>query len=196
MTTTPQELPDALAAIELAGRVHRLGHAVGDEAQELAGADPALRAAIDEIVDRAKRRSTAIFDPDDGSIGRIRDVRILVTRVAIDEVAGIEVEDAGERGDEQHFRVVARNLGVRERHQVADVRPRRAQDRALAQRLADRHEDARREAFPGDVADQKEQMTLVESKEIVEIAADFARRDHRCGEVDPAVVAQELGAGQ
>ena len=117
-------------------------------------------------------------------------------RVAIVEVAGVEIENAGKGGDEQHFRVVARDFGVGRRHELAEIGSRRAQHRALAQRLADRHEDARRQALPGDIADQEEQAALVEPEEIVHVAADLARRNHRGGEIDARIVAQEVRARQ
>ena len=84
---------------------------------------------------------------------------------------------------------------VRLREQRAEVRAAIAQHRALAKRLADRHEDARRQALAGDVAQQEEQSAIVEPVEIVEVAADFERRLHRRGEID-ARVAQRLGARQ
>ena len=78
----------------------------------------------------------------------------------------------------------------------ADVRTVRAQRGALVQRLADRHEDARRKPLAGDVADQEEQPAVVEAEEVVEVAAGFARRHHDGGDVDAAVAPQQVGARQ
>ena len=66
----------------------------------------------------------------------------------------------------------------------ADVGVRRAQHRALVERLAHRHEDRRRQALAGDVADQQEQPALVEQEEVVQVAADLARRRHRGVQID------------
>ena len=82
------------------------------------------------------------------------------------------------------------------RHELADVGVGRAQHRALVQRLAHRHEDARRQSLAGDVADQEEQPALVEHEEVVEVAADLARRRHRGREVDARSPCSSVGARQ
>ena len=41
--------------------------------------------------------------------------------IAVLELAGFEIEDSGERGDEQHFGIVARHFGIGRRHELADV---------------------------------------------------------------------------
>src|SRR5262249_15199173 len=48
-----------------------------------------------------------------------------------------------------------------------------AQGQAFAECLAQRHEQRRRYAFPGDVAHDKEKMILVQHKGVVEIPADL-----------------------
>ncbi len=119
-----------------------------------------------------------------------------MTGIAVGELAGFEIEDPGERRDKEHLLVVARDFGIGHRHELADVRTVRAQRRALVQRLADRHEDARREPLAGDIADQEEEPAVVEAEEVVEVAAGFARRDHGGGDVDAAVALQQVGARQ
>ena len=133
--------------------------------------------------------------PTAASAGWIRH-GILVAGVAVGELAGVEVEQAGEHGDEQHLRVVARDFGVGRGHQRAHVRRGGAQRRALVERLAHGHEDARRQALARDVADEEEQPPRVEQEEVVEVAADFARRQHRRREVDATLAGQRLGARQ
>ena len=51
-----------------------------------------------------------------------------------------------------------------------------SQRRALEERLADRHEEAARQSLARDVADQEEQSIGVQQEEVVEVAADLARR--------------------
>ena len=119
-----------------------------------------------------------------------------MTRVAVIELAGVEIEDRRERGDEEHVGVVARDFDVRRGHQGAQIGFGRAQRHALVQRLADRHENAGRQALARHVADQEKQPTIVKAEEIVQIAADFTRGRHRRSKVDPIVVAQQIGARQ
>ena len=72
----------------------------------------------------------------------------------------------------------------------------RAQRRALVQRFADRHENARREPLAGNVADEEKQAALVEAEVVVQIAASFARRDHGRRDVDSGIAVQQVGARQ
>ena len=151
--------------------------------------------SIGEIVDDAKRRAVAVAQPRDAGGVRRQQPRIFLARVAVLELARMEIEHARERGDEQCRRVVARHLGVHLREQRAEIGAAVAQHRALAQRLADGHEDARRQAFPRHVTEQEEQPPLVEPVEIVEVATDVERRLHRRGEIDARIL-QRLGARQ
>ncbi len=116
--------------------------------------------------------------------------------VAVLELTGFEVEDAGEGGDEEHFGIVARHFGIGRRHELADVAVLGAQRGALVQRLADGHEDAGRQSLAGDVAREEEQAALVEAEIVVEVAAGFAGRDHSRRDVDPVVAGEEVGARQ
>jgi hypothetical protein len=127
---------------------------------------------------------------------RLEQQRILVPGVAVVQLARFEVEHRRDQGHEELCRIVAGNLGIGRAHDVADVGTWVAQHRALVQRLAHRHENARRESLAGDVADENEQPAMIETEEIVQIAADFARRRHHRGEIDARVVAQQLGARQ
>ena len=68
-------------------RIAGLGHAVGHRAKELARSQRDVRAAIGEIGERAKRRAVAVLDAASGRIGRMDQVRVLVSRVAVLELA-------------------------------------------------------------------------------------------------------------
>jgi hypothetical protein len=86
------------------------------------------------------------------------------------------------------------NLGVRERHQLADVRPVVRRIVLLHSALLTAMKMLAERPFAATSPTRKNRW-LVEAKEIVEIAAHLARRDHRA-RARPAVVAQELGARQ
>ena len=116
--------------------------------------------------------------------------------VAIIELARFEIENCSDDSNEQHVSIVARYFDVGGSHQRSEIRFRCAQRDAFVERFADRHENARRKSFPRDIADQEEQATIVETKEIVQIAADFTRGRHRGRELDTIVVAKQIGARQ
>src|SRR4029079_7267497 len=94
------------------------------------------------------------------------------------ELSAREIEDPGKKGDEHHFRIVARNLFVGGRGDDADIARRAAQRGALKKRFSERHEKARRDALSRHVADRKIEMVEIDLEEIVEVAADFPRREH------------------
>src|SRR5581483_3576681 len=120
----------------------------------------------------------------------------IVSGARIDERSGAGVEYGGERGDEERFRVLPRDLGSDLAQHLADVAS-APQRRALAQRLAHRHEDARRKPLSGYVTHDEEHAIAVEHEEIVQIAADFARRLHPRKQLEAALAWEDgLGPGQ
>ena len=91
--------------------VLRFGDAVGDRGRALArlagcGARRGTRSRR-----RAQRRAVAVREARAARrCPAPKQIRVVVAGVAVLELAGVEVEDAGERGDEQHLGVVARDL--------------------------------------------------------------------------------------
>ncbi len=160
-------------AHQLAVAVGRLGDAVGDQDQELARLQLMAFRGIDELVHRAERRAALGLDLPRRLAGAGDEGRVMP---GIDELqlAGGKIEDAGEERDEHHLRVLARDLGIGAGDDDADVGL-AAQRAALAQRLAERHEQAGIDALAGDVANRDEQVIGIDRKEIIEVAADLAR---------------------
>ena len=98
----------------------------------------------------------------------------IVPGIGIQQVTGGEVADGQKQGHE-HGVVVARAEGV--------IDP--AQDRAagavmpgagLDQGLGHRHQQRRRHPLAGDITDAKGDVVAVEKEEVIEVAADLARR--------------------
>src|SRR5438270_468062 len=83
---------------------------------------------------------------------------------AVGKNARSEVEHTGKSGDEEHFRVVARGFVVGRTHEAADAPAEVAQRITLVESLADRHENAGREAFAGDISDDEKQSIRVEKE--------------------------------
>src|ERR1700694_2575224 len=94
-----------------------------------------------------------------------------VAGVAEGEAAGPGIEQAGEDGDEKRLRIVAADFGVGAHENRARIGVVRAQGDALDERLRERHEEARGQAFSRYVAHDEEQPVLVDHEAIVEIAA-------------------------
>ena len=67
------------------------------------------------------RRTVAVANARERAAVRRQQIRILVTRVAVIELAGVEIENRRERGDEEHVGVVARDFDVRRGHQGAQI---------------------------------------------------------------------------
>src|SRR6266545_6745836 len=100
-----------LAAEQLARCVSRLGHAVGDQAQRVAGVEPVEGGLVREAVEHAQRRATALGELAPPPAAARHDVGAIVAGVAVLEHAGVDVEHSGEDRDEQRLGVVARDLG-------------------------------------------------------------------------------------
>ena len=115
-------------------------------------------------------------------------------RVAVRQLARFQIESAGEGRDEKHLRVIPGDLVVGDPHQCADRSLAAFQRGALVECLADRHEQAGRQALARHVPDQEKQPVVAQQEEVVKVTAHLSRGSHGRRELDAALVLQELGA--
>ena len=176
---------EPLPAVQAALLVHRLGHAVGDEHQRVAGRERERLHVIRVTFERTERRAARHDDRTRG-LARAQQPRKLVACGGDFQPAVIKRDHAGQRGDEQAFAVVERDFGVGAREHGAEAGA-PTQHLAAHQCLADRHDHARGQALAGHVTDHETRAALVELEKIVQVAADLARRFHQRGDFEPRV---------
>src|SRR6266851_2137616 len=83
-----------------------------------------------------------------------------------------DIQDTSDSSDKEGLWIVTGDLLIQRRDQ--DIQGHMlAQGQAFAECLAQRHEQRRRDAFPGDVAYDKEKVILVQHKGVVEIPTDL-----------------------
>jgi hypothetical protein len=97
---------------------------------------------------------------------RSQNERRFVTGVAIFQATAQNVEHTRKNGYEQGFRILPRDFCVGFTEQFIDAAP-TSKGGTLAKSFADRHEYARGQAFPGNIAHEKEQVFGIEHEEVV-----------------------------
>ena len=167
------ELDQRLLAEELARRIHGLGDAVGVEQQQVARGEAHGLILVAAALQRSEGRARPPAKDLDGR-GLADNQRRVVAGGGEGEVAGSQVEDAAERSDEHAGVVVLGQLGIDQGEGAPGVA--NPLHGGLEEGLANGHEQRGGHAFPGDIADSHVEVVVVEQGEIVEIAADIARR--------------------
>ena len=192
----PHELDDRLGVAPGCGgeecrqACRRVGHpapvfglddAVGIEEHQLIRRQLEVADGIGEVLDRAEwgtslgreKKGCRIVAPQ---VGRI------VPCVAIDDVAGREIEHAGEDGDEHRTRPVAHQVLARRVNLRVGLSEDQIEGRAVMQCCraqyahAHCHEEGGRHAVAGDIGDGEEQAVLVEHEDVVEVPSHLLRR--------------------
>lgn len=168
--------PDAgqqAVAAEHFAVVHGFGHAIGEQAEQIAGLQLHRGGKVGVIAGGTQRRprnvggidvqQTAIA-PHDGSI---------MAGAGIFHVAGRDVENADESRDKQVFRIIPVQFAfdVAQRQSEVILAP----GQRAGQGLRDRHEQAGRHAFAGDIADCQAEPAFVEHEAVVVVTT------HRLG---------------
>jgi len=96
-------------------------------------------------------------------------------------LASADIQDTSDSSDEECLWIVTGDLLIQRRDQGIQGHT-LAQGQAFAECLAQRHEQRRRYAFPGDVAHDKEKVILVQHKGVVEIPTDLFGWFEKCME--------------
>ena len=190
-----QAVEQAGGRVERRAVVLRLGDTIGIEQHDRAARQPIAAERIGKIVDRAKRRA-ALGRQFARLAARHEHQRRIMPGVAINKLAGSQVEKTGERGHDHHigavFRhVVAGGADLRARLDKHAVGGRGVPGRGVAYHfLGHGHEEGGRNALAGDIPDHEKEVVSVDQLEIEQIAADIARRLDARIEVDLGAVGE------
>ena len=167
-------------AENVSGRVERLGDAVGEHEQRVAGSEHGFGDGVRAVGVDAER-DAGRFQQVAAAAGAQQIGRV-VAGIAVAQPAGFEIEHAGEHRHKHAGGVAGREQPVGVAHALRHIGLRGGVAHDGARH---RHKERGWDALSRNIGDRHHQAALVEHKIIVEIAADLARRVHIGVQVDP-----------